>query len=70
MYMCSKCGSSNVEEGVLESHTSNLTFRSKRAKNIISITPRVDAWVCLNCGYIESYADKSLLEKLEQELNK
>jgi len=72
MKECPKCGSSNIGEGLMcgTQVLTNLCFYSTNDKSFSAIKPDIKSWVCLNCGYLESYADKPLLEKLEQKLNK
>jgi predicted nucleic-acid-binding Zn-ribbon protein len=65
---CPKCGSNKFEEGLLRAHGRDLTFRSKKDKSIVPITPKVGAWACFNCGHVELNADKTLLEMLEKKL--
>ena len=69
MKKCPKCGSLNIDEGVRTGHLGTvIAYESNRSKGLLPKFKKSSTFVCLDCGYLESYiAD---LDKLKQELNK
>jgi predicted nucleic-acid-binding Zn-ribbon protein len=71
MKQCPKCKSNNIGGGKIFSSPKStiLTFRSVKNNGHVPTTPILNSWVCLNCGYLEIYAEKFQLEKLKQKLS-
>lgn len=62
---CLWCESERLEDGTLEG-TGRIYFKPQKAKFFVLATSPVDlrARVCVDCGYIDLYADTAKLKKL------
>lgn len=62
---CLWCESERLEHGRLES-TGRVTFKADQAKFFVLATSDVElrARVCVDCGYIDLYADTAKLKKI------
>ncbi len=61
---CLKCGSKNLYRCLLKGFDTGIGERWEL------INKRVEAQVCLDCGYIELYLNEKDLEKLKKKLKK
>ncbi|MFH1234165.1 MAG: zinc ribbon domain-containing protein [Candidatus Diapherotrites archaeon] len=64
MTKCPKCGSTEIDRGKTISSTWSPKYISAKQK-MFSQAQEVVACICLNCGYLEFYADA---EKIRQNL--
>ena len=62
MEMCPKCSCDQIELGWILS-AGKIAFRSDDMPYPLS-GGNVRTYVCMECGYIESYVDKKYLEKI------
>ena len=62
---CLWCEGRNIQEGVLQS-TGTVYLKAKNAKFWVwaENAVKVNARVCVDCGYIDLYADTTKLKKL------
>jgi predicted nucleic-acid-binding Zn-ribbon protein len=62
---CLWCESERLEDGKLEG-TGRIYFKPQNARFFVMTTSEVDlrARVCVDCGYIDLYADTAKLKKL------
>ena len=73
MKECPKCSSLDIEEGVIDAgfgaEKGVINFHSLRDRGtLIKIAPvsmRMKSFICLDCGYSESYVTKEDIEKLK-----
>jgi len=66
METCPKCSSSKIEVGWILS-AGKIAFRSDRLPYPFT-GGNVRTYVCLDCGYTESYIDAKYLEKIKSKL--
>jgi predicted nucleic-acid-binding Zn-ribbon protein len=67
MDKCPKCLSSTIEAGWILS-AGKIAFRSDRLRYPFT-GGNVRTYVCLDCGYAESYVDPKYLEKIKSKLS-
>ena len=63
MTVCPKCECSDIDTGWPLS-AGKITYKSDRMK-FMSIGGLCKAYVCMNCGYIESYVETDYLKKIK-----
>ena len=71
MKECPKCGSFDIDIGERRSvlgQAAIIGYNSTNRKGILPKYDKTETYVCLNCGYLETYIKD--LEKLKQKLSK
>ena len=61
MDVCSKCGSKNIEKGIIRGQKA-VGFAGEH-KKVLAGDSKILAFVCLDCGYLELSVDKEDVKK-------
>ena len=75
MKECPKCGSTNIDEGgLLHGGTAtggdlHLTHISNKS-GFVGKLCKTKSFMCLNCRYVEIYADEKSFDKFKEKLSK
>jgi len=64
MDTCPKCGSTNIDHGVIVS-AGKISYRSSKQR-LPFVNPNTITYACLNCGYTETYVDLKYRDKVKR----
>lgn len=64
MKTCAKCGAAEIDQGWILS-AGKIAYKSDQLKYSLQ-GGNVRTFVCIKCGYVESYVSPEYLEKLKQ----
>ncbi len=62
MTKCPKCACTRIDSGRLMS-AGGVTYKSD--KHMVVLNSNSRAYVCTNCGYVETYVDREYLAKIK-----
>jgi len=64
MKQCPKCNGTRIDTGRITS-AGAVAYRSDRQRHPF-VAANVETYVCLDCGYSESYIEKKYRDKIEE----